>query len=102
MARLSKTVGVVLFAIGLALMAGFAAFVLRDERFQKAAMYKERNPGNVMYEGQYFAAFTVHVFLIGGAVCGGLVALNGATLWLAGSAVARLERLNLTAQRRER
>lgn len=92
MARLSKAVGVVLLAVGLAVMVGFTAFVLRDERFQKAAMYKERNPGNVMYEGQYFAAFTVHVFLIGGAVCGGLIALNGATLWLAASAAAHLER----------
>ena len=89
MARLTKLAGVALVAVGLALLVGFSVAVARDERFQKAGLYKERNPGNVLYESQYFAAATIHLFLISGAVGGGLVMLNGVTLVLLGTVMTR-------------
>jgi hypothetical protein len=89
MGRLLKGVGITLIAIGLATMTGFLSFVLRDQNFQHASLLKERNPGNVMYELQYFTAFTMHVFLIGGAVSGGFLALHGGTLLAVGAVVQR-------------
>ena len=89
MARTAKTVGMILLAVGLAALIGFSAYVVRDEQFSKAALLKERNPGNVLYESQYFVAATIRVFLIAGAVGGALLALNGATLLLVGSVAAR-------------
>ncbi len=89
MSRFSKILGMVLLGAGLAAVVGFSTFALRDERFDKAALLRDRNPGNVMYEGQYFAAFTLHVFLIAGAVCGALLAINGTTLLLVGRLAAR-------------
>ncbi len=91
MARMAKVAGTALVAIGLALLLGFSIFVLRDERFQKAALLKDRNAGNVFYEGEYFAALTLHVFLISGAAAGGLLALNGATLLLVGRLMTEQE-----------
>jgi hypothetical protein len=89
--RVCKIVGAAIGVLGLVLLLTFGFFVVRDERFQKASMLKERNPGNVMYESQFFAAFTIHVFLIGGAVAGALLALNGITLFITGQTAARLE-----------
>jgi hypothetical protein len=91
MSGITKAVGTTLLAVGLAALIGFAVFVWRDERFQKSTLLKERNPGNVMYESQYFAAFTIHTFLVSGAVCGALLALNGTTLLLLGIVAGRQE-----------
>ena len=91
MSRLCKALGSILAALGLVLLVTFAFFVVRDEHFQKASLLKERNPGNVMYESEFFAAFTIHVFLVGGAIVGALLALNGATLLLVGVTAGRLE-----------
>jgi hypothetical protein len=91
MSGIAKAVGTALVAAGLAALIGFSVFVMRDERFEKAALFKERNPGNVMYESQYFAAFTIHTFLVSGAICGALLALNGTTLLLLGVVAGRQE-----------
>src|SRR5215470_11746757 len=91
MARIAKIAGAALVAIGVALLLGFSIFVLRDERFQKAGLLKDRNPGNVLYESQYFAAATIHLFLLSGATAGGLLALNGATLFLVGRLMTQQE-----------
>ena len=79
-----KRIGTVLLAVGIIALVAFTSFVLGDEDFQRAQLVKERNPGNVMYESRYFVALTAHTFLIGGTLCGGLVALNGLTLLLLG------------------
>lgn len=89
MSSVAKAVGTTLVAVGLAIVVGFSVAVWRDERFQKSTLLKERNPGNVMYEGQYFAAFTIHTFLVSGVICGVLLALNGTTLLLLGIVAAR-------------
>ncbi len=92
MARASKLIGSFLLAIGLAAVVVFATFTIRDADFRKAALYHERNPGNAMYDMQYFVAFTRHVFLIGGSICGGFLGLNGATLLLLGVVADRQKR----------
>ena len=89
MSRVCKAIGTVLLAVGIIALVAFTSFVLGDEDFQRAQLVKERNPGNVMYESRYFVALTAHTFLIGGALCGGLVALNGLTLLLLGIVVQR-------------
>lgn len=101
MARIAKIAGGALVAVGLAVLVGFAVFVVGDERFQKAGMLKDRNPGNVLYESQYFAAATIHLFLISGAVAGGLLALNGATFFLLGRVMGRQEGQTAAVSQRE-
>lgn len=91
MARISKALGATLVAIGLATLVGFSVFAARDERYSKAVLLKERNPGNMLYESQYFVAATVRMFLLAGAVAGGLLTVNGVTLLLIGSVAARQE-----------
>lgn len=92
MAKMSKTLGTVLLAIAIALVIGFSYFAFTNEEFRKAALLKERNPGHAAYEIQYFAAATMRFFLIGGAVSGVLLGLNGITLMmLGGVAAARAE-----------
>lgn len=97
MVRVVRMAGVALVAVGLALLVGFSVYAVRDERFQKAGLLKDRNPGNMLYESQYFAAATIHLFLVSGAVAGGLLALNGMTLFLVGSVVGRLGHPRLVA-----
>jgi hypothetical protein len=98
MPGIAKAVGTTLLAAGLAVLIGFTVFVWNDERFHKASMLKERNPGNVMYETQYFAAFTIHTFLVSGAVCGALLALNGTTLLLLGIVAGRQDQARAGAE----
>jgi hypothetical protein len=92
MARIAKLIGGVLLLSGIVLALYFAVATLRDESYQKAVMLMERNKGNSMYELQYFVAEVRRAISIGVAVCGGLVALNGATFLLLGSVAARQER----------
>lgn len=88
MARMAKAAGMTFLAVGLAALLVFVVFTLRDERYAKAVLLKDRNPGNSMYELQYFVAATTRIFLVGGAVAGALLALNGVTLMLVGSVAA--------------
>ena len=92
MAKTAKLLGVTLLAVGLAVLIAFTAFVVRDERFSKATLLKERNPGNLMYESQYFVAATIHFFLIAGAVGGAFLAIDGVTFLFIGNLADRQER----------
>jgi hypothetical protein len=92
MARISKLIGAVLLVAGVAVAGYFAVTTARDEGYQKAVMLMERNKGNSMYELQYFVAEVRRAIAIGVAVCGGLLALNGATFLLLGSVASRQER----------
>jgi|MudIll2142460700_1097286.scaffolds.fasta_scaffold1188348_2 hypothetical protein len=89
MAKTAKLLGVTLLAVGLAVLIGFGAYVVRDERFSKATLLKERNPGNVLYESQYFVAATIHLFLIAGAVGGAFLAIHGVTFLFIGKVAAQ-------------
>jgi hypothetical protein len=91
MTTIAKTIGGALIAVAIALVIGFGYFAVSSEDFRKAALLKERNPGNALYEMQYFAAATIRLFLIGGAVAGVLLGLNGVTLLLLGRVAARTD-----------
>lgn len=92
MAKGLKVAGGVLLAAGLATILAFAIYIARDETFAKSRLRMSRNPGNVMYETEYFVAMTMRAFLVGGAVGGGLLALNGGTLLVLGVWVGRVDR----------
>lgn len=85
----ARTIGMVIAGIGLAVLIAFAAAALQSVLpssgdFRKAQMVRERNPGNAMYDLQFFIAATRLGFLVAGAAGGGLLALNGVTLMLVG------------------
>lgn len=85
MLRRAGTIGMVIAAIGLAVLIGFGAVAIEDSgAFSRAKMLRERNPGNAMYDLQFFVATSQLAFLTSGAVAGGLLALNGLTLMLVG------------------
>jgi hypothetical protein len=90
--RHARTIGMVIAGIGLAVLVGFTSVAIGGMgEFNKAKLVRERNPGNAMYDLQFFIATVRLAFVISGAVGGGLLALNGAT-WIAlGAAVRRLD-----------
>ena len=93
MYRHARTIGIVVAGIGLAILVSFAVVALWSNvpDFRKALMLYQRNAGNSMYQLQFFVATSELVFVIGGAIVGALLALNGAT-WIAlGSAASELE-----------
>jgi hypothetical protein len=83
--RRAGTIGLVIAAIGLAVLVGFGAVAVEGSGdFSKAKLLRQRNPGNAMYDLQFFVATSQLAFLTSGAVAGGLLALNGLTLMLLG------------------
>jgi hypothetical protein len=89
MHRHARMIGTVILALGLAVMVSFGYYTVATfGDFRKAQMVHERNPGNAMYDLQYFVAVSQLVFLLGGTLGGMLLALNGAT-WIAVAGVAR-------------
>ncbi|MBX3023315.1 hypothetical protein KF840_00220 [bacterium] len=85
MLRRAGTIGMVIAAIGVAVLIGFGAVAIEGSGdFSKARLLRERNPGNAMYDLQFFVATSQLAFLASGAVAGGLLALNGLTLMLVG------------------
>ena len=85
MLRRAGTIGIVVAAIGVAVLIGFGGVALEGRAdFSKAKLLRERNPGNAMYDLQFFVATSQLAFLTSGAVAGGLLALNGLTLMLVG------------------
>jgi hypothetical protein len=79
----------VVTGIGLAVLVGFTSVGVGSiGEFNKAKLVRERNPGNAMYDLQFFIATVRMAFIVSGAVGGALLALNGAT-WIALGTVAR-------------
>ncbi len=94
MHRHARTIGIVVAGVGVAILISFAGVALWSNvpDFRKALMLYQRNSGNSMYQLQFFVATSELVFVIGGAIAGGLLALNGLT-WIAlASAREELER----------
>lgn len=93
MHRYARMIGIVTTAVGLAILLSFSYYAYgRMGDLHKAQMYQQRNPGNAMYDAQFFVAASELVFVIGGAISGFLLTVNGLT-WIAlGSAVRSLER----------
>lgn len=85
MLRRAGLIGMLLAAVGVAVMLGFGSVAFQGSGdFSKAKLLRERNPGNAMYDLQFFVATSQIAFLTSGAVAGGLLALNGLTLILVG------------------
>jgi hypothetical protein len=81
MLRRARPIGLILAGVGLAIFLSFAiASVQHFGEFRRARLQHERNPGHAMYDLQFFIVTSRLALLIGGAVGGGLLALNGATL----------------------
>jgi len=93
MHRRARLIGTIVAAMGVAILLSFAYYVFATlGDFRKAQMFHERNPGNAMYDLQYFVAASELVFTIGGAVCGALLTLNGLTWMAVGGVVRQVER----------
>lgn len=93
MLRRARTVGMVIAAIGVAILIGFGSVALQGGAdFRKAQLLRARNPGNAMYDLQFFVATSQLAFLVGGSLAGGLLALNGLTLMLVGRLAQERER----------
>jgi hypothetical protein len=90
--RHARTIGVIIVGIGLAVVIGFTSVAISGMGdFNKAKLVRERNPGNAMYDLQFFIATVQLAFVVSGAVGGVLLTVNGLT-WLAlGGALRRLE-----------
>jgi hypothetical protein len=82
--RHARIIGIVIAAIGVAILISFTAVALWSNvpDFRKALLLYQRNAGNSMYQLQFFVATSELVFVIGGAIVGALLVLNGAT-WIA-------------------
>jgi hypothetical protein len=89
MVGLARTIGATLVAIGLVAVLIFAAQIVSDREYAKAALRLERSPGNIIYEARYGVAFIKRALLVCGGAAGVLVALNGTTFLLLGSVAAR-------------
>jgi hypothetical protein len=89
MMTIAKIAGALLAAAGLAALIGFGVTARNDEEYAKAAVLLERNPGNVLYEAKFGGAQIKRAFLISASAGGGLLALNGVTLFLVGVVGAR-------------
>src|SRR5262249_8233281 len=71
MHRGARLIGTIVAAVGVAALVSLGYYVFATlGDFHKAQMLHERNPGNAMYDLQYFVAATGLGFTIGGAVCG--------------------------------
>lgn len=87
MRRRARMVGTILAAVGLAVMIGFGGVALwwaapSNGELRKAQLLRERNPGNQLYDLQFFIALVKMGFLVVISMGGGLLALNGVSLIL--------------------
>lgn len=93
MAVYLKSVAAVLALVGVLAGLRFASLAVGDEAFRRAALAKERNPGNILFESEYRVAQAGHLFLVYSAVGSFLIALvGGSLLWGLGSLHGKLDR----------
>ena len=94
MAVYLKSVAVLVALLGGLAGVQFASLVGHDEEFQRAALMRQRNSGNVLFESEYRVAEAVHVFLIYSAIGCFLTALiGGSVLWGVGTLHTKTDRL---------
>lgn len=94
MLRRARIIGIVVAAVGVAVLIAFGTVAVEGAgEFRRAQLARQRNPGNAMYDLQFFVATSQLAFLASGAVAGGLLALNGLTLMLVGEMARRVERV---------
>ena len=94
MAVYLKSVAVLVALLGVLAGLQFASLVVRDQEFEQAAMMRQRNSGNVLFESEYRVAEAAHVFLIYSAIGCFLTALiGGSLLWGLGAMHAKIDGL---------
>ena len=77
MAVYLKSVAVLIALLGVLAGTRFTLMVADDEDYSRAALLKDRNAGNLLFESEYRVAAAGHVFLIYSAVGAFLTALIG-------------------------
>jgi hypothetical protein len=94
MAAYLKSVAALVALAGLLVGARFVTLVQNDEAFARAAMMRERNAGNILFESEYRVAEASHVFLVYSAASSFLIALiGGSLLWGLGALHTKVGRL---------
>lgn len=93
-----RSVAVVVVVFGVLVGVGFASAALRDEEFRVAALRKERNPGDVLFDTEFRVALARRVFLLYTATSGFVLAvIGGSVLWGLASLHEKVERLERAA-----
>jgi hypothetical protein len=92
MATACKITGGTLGVLGLLLVLLFSYRIAFDTEYHNAALIRERNPGNVLYEAEYKGALVMRAFEAVGAIVGILLVINGATLFGLGALAQRVPR----------
>ncbi len=88
-----KAMAVVVAIAGTLVGSAFLLRVLRDEAYAQAAMLRERNSGNLLFESEFRVAQAEHVFLAYSSIGSFLIALiGGSLLWGVGELHAKLDR----------
>jgi len=89
-----KAVAALVALAGVLVGARFVTLVQNDEAFARAAMMRERNAGNILFESEYRVAEASHVFLVYSAASSFLIALiGGSLLWGLGALHTKVGRL---------
>ncbi len=92
MAAYLKSAAVLVVVMAVLSGSRFVWLVVHDEEFQRAALLKDRNAGNVLFESEYRVAKAGHVFLIYSAVSCFLIALiGGSLLWGVGALHSKVD-----------
>jgi hypothetical protein len=93
MAAYLKAVAVIVALAGTLTGLRFVTLVRNDDAFARAALMKERNAGNILFESEYRVAEAAHVFLIYSAASSFLIALiGGSLLWGLGALHSKADR----------
>jgi hypothetical protein len=92
MAGYLKSVAAIVALLGALAGARFITLVRNDEAFSRAAMMRERNAGNILFESEYRVAEAAHIFLIYSAISSFLIAvIGGSLLWGLGALHAKVD-----------
>jgi hypothetical protein len=93
MAAYLKAVALIVALAGVLVGVRFVTLVRNDEAFARAAMMRERNAGNILFESEYRVAEAAHVFLVYSAASSFLIALiGGSLLWGVGALHSKVDR----------
>ncbi|HVM98151.1 MAG TPA: hypothetical protein VMT89_17280 [Candidatus Acidoferrales bacterium] len=92
MARACRVIGFLLCILGFILAVMFVATMVMDQEYTRAAMARDRNPGNVLYDAEYKGALVKRAFESIGIIVGVLLVINGATLFGLGTLAHRVPR----------
>ncbi|MGH7819202.1 MAG: hypothetical protein ACREQ9_05470, partial [Candidatus Binatia bacterium] len=93
MAVYLKSIAALVVLFGVLTGFRFVSLVVGDETFAKAALARERNAGNILYESEYRVAEAGRIFLIYSAVSCFMTALiGGSLLWGLGTLHSKVDR----------